>query len=299
MILLTGVTGKSGRWFLNQILEDSKTSTPQRYRALVRSTSNCTALDKHPAVIEKKCGDLNDATFLHEAMEGVSTVFHVAGIHTSLKLVQVAASHGVKRIVLVHTTGIYSKYKTANGDYLEIERQINEIAKAQDIRLTILRPTMIYGSIKDNNVVVFIKMVNKLKILPVVNHANYLLQPVHEKDLGDAYFAVLKNLETTANKSYILSGKEPILLIDMFRCIGKYLNKNTYFLSIPFPFAYSIAWTLYLLTLGKMDYREKVQRLVEDRAFSHAEASQDFGYSPMRFEEGIREEITEYVASLG
>ena len=52
---------------------------------------------------------------------------------------------------------------------------------------------------------------------------------------------------------------------------------------------------MYLITIGKVDYREKVQRLTEPRAFSHEEANQDFGYSPMSFEEGIINEISEYL----
>ena len=160
--------------------------------------------------------------------------------------------------------------------------------------MTILRPTMIYGRTSDRNVIVFIKMVDKLRFFPVVNHAKYLLQPVHAKDLGNAYYQVLVNASVTRNKNYILSGKEAILLIDMLKIIGDYLEKKNTFISIPFPIAYIGAYCLYILTIGKVDYREKVQRLVEPRVFSYREASLDFGYSPMSFKEGVKDEIIEY-----
>jgi nucleoside-diphosphate-sugar epimerase len=201
----------------------------------------------------------------------------------------------VKWLILVHTTGIYSKYKAAGEGYREIEREVAEIAATSHISLTILRPTMIYGSLKDKNIAVFIKMVDKLSLFPVVDHARYLLQPVHEKDLGKAYYQVLKNKSVTMGKSYTLSGKSPILLIDILRTIEKILNKKNLYLSIPFSVAYGGAVMLHILTLGKIDYREKVQRLVEPRAYPHDEAQRDFGYSPLTFEEGVLNEIKEYL----
>jgi nucleoside-diphosphate-sugar epimerase len=137
-------------------------------------------------------------------------------------------------------------------------------------------------------------MVDRLHFFPVVNHAEYLLQPVHEKDLGEAYYYVLINEETTRNKNYNLSGKDPIFLIDILKTIGKYLGKTNKFISIPFAIAYCGGWLLYLITIGKIDYREKIQRLVEPRVFDHSEATKDFGYLPVSFEEGIKNEINEY-----
>ncbi|NLP21318.1 MAG: hypothetical protein GX368_00615 [Erysipelotrichaceae bacterium] len=47
---------------------------------------------------------------------------------------------------------------------------------------------MIYGSLDDQNMSVFIKIVDKLKIFPIVNGRKYALQPVHQEDLGKAYY---------------------------------------------------------------------------------------------------------------
>jgi uncharacterized protein YbjT (DUF2867 family) len=293
-VLITGLTGKSGTWFLKRLIAEKVNLKEIKIRAIVRNSSNVDLIDKSGLSIEKVFGDLEDVSFLNESIRGVSTVFHITGIDKSLMLVQVAVDNNVRRIILVHTTGIYSKYKIASSGYIEVERRIEEIILNRNINLTILRPTMIYGSIKDNNVIVFIRMVNKLKFFPVVNYANYHLQPVYEKDLGDAYYQVLMNPEATKNKNYILSGKEPILLIDMLKIIGDYLGKKNTFISIPFPVAYFGAWIVYILSFRKMDYREKVQRLIEDRVFSHSEAAKDFGYSPVSFKEGVQNEIKQY-----
>ena len=86
-----------------------------------------------------------------------------------------------------------------------------------------------------------------------------------------------------------------MLLIDMFRIIADELGAKRNYLSVPFWIAYPGAWALYLVSLTKIDMREKVQRLCESRAYPHDEAVRDFGYDPMPFEEGLRREVREYI----
>ena len=98
---------------------------------------------------------------------------------------------------------------------------------------------MIYGNITDENVVTFIRLVDKLPIMPAVNGARFALLPVNCNDLGKAYFDVLMNEENTANRNYDLSGGEVITLRDMLSVIGDSLHKKVRFLYTPFWFAYS------------------------------------------------------------
>lgn len=53
------------------------------------------------------------------------------------------------------------------------------------------------------------------------------------------------------------------------------------------------------MTFGRVDYREKVQRLVETRTFDYSDAANDFGYAPKPFEEGVKAEVEEYKRCLG
>ena len=227
---------------------------------------------------------------------GVNTLLHIASIGYSEQLVEIAVRYGVKRLILVHTTGIYSKYKAAGEYYRQVERKVEQLIEGWDIQLTYLRPTMIYGNVHDANVVIFMKMVDKLRIFPVVNGARYELQPVWCGDLGKAYYQVLMNPQTATKRNYNLSGARPIMLLDMFKVMGKYLGVKNTFVSVPFPIAYGLAWMLYIATMGRKDFREKVQRLVEPRIFDHSDATHDFGYTPVPFEEGVKSEIDEYVA---
>ena len=85
------------------------------------------------------------------------------------------------------------------------------------------------------------------------------------------------------------------MLIEM----GAYLSKKMRFFSVPFPVAYGGAWLVYLISIGKIDYREKVQRLCEPRVYPHEEATRDFGYDPRTFRSAIGDEVRDYLESVG
>ena len=403
-ILVTGITGHSGQYFLDELIAAFPEDVS--IRALVRKNSDRTKIEKLIEMgrpVELFEGDLTDPASLEEMTRGMDMVFHIAGIGSSLGLVRAAIPNGVKNFVLVHTTGIYSKYKAAGEWYRQIEAEIrrliaeenskvdtdpcadvsndgvvtdspiekaanknvikdNSDAKSSNtpIDLTILRPTMIYGSLDDQNMVKFIKMTDKLRLFPMVKGGRFALQPVHQQDLGRAYLQVINMLldktfvggtqnfgngedfsinkdertiennekieigetnradgpktatgaqskepanigttqilrpATAQDREYILSGGTVIDLIDIMRLISEYLGKKTTFFSFPFGLAYIGAWGVFLISLGKVDFREKVQRLVEPRNYPHDVATRDFGYNPMPFAEGLKREVNLY-----
>lgn len=293
-LAVTGITGKSGSVFAEYLKENEetiRTMFPEGIRLLTHKRKG-TVFDF--INLEIMSGNLEDTPYITEALMGVDTLVHIAGIHWSREVADAAAAAGIRRLICVHTTGIYSKYKEAGEEYRQIDAYVNKICKESNIGLTILRPTMIYGNTSDQNVIKFIKMVDKLPLMPTVNGARYDLQPVNYKDLGRAYFDVLMNEKITSGKDYVLSGEKPIQLRDMFVLMGKNLGKKVRFVSVPFFLAYPGAVLMYYLTFKKKDFREKVQRLCEPRAYDHEMATNDFGYNPMSFEEGIYEEVREY-----
>lgn len=293
-VLITGITGKSGAVFAGLLGEEGGT-LGYALRVLVRTQAQrdwAARLLPHAEIV---LGDLDDQQDLDRMTKDVDVLFHIAGIQRSWPLVEAAAANQVRRMVLVHTTGIYSKYKAAGEEYRKTEAKIDALARREGISVTYLRPTMIYGTLNDRNMIQFIKMVDRLNPMPMVNHGRYTLQPVNCRDLGKAYWQVLSALDKTDGKSYILSGRDSLLLCELFEEIAGCLGVSRRFCSVPFPLAYAGAWGVYGLTLGKLDFREKVQRLCEDRSFPHEDAARDFGYAPMPFSQGLRMEVEEYL----
>lgn len=294
MLLVTGITGHSGRYFLQELIKN-KHEGP--IRCIVRKTSDTTLLDNSGLNIEKAIGDLEDHNFIEKAMKGVDMVMHIYNIHHSPVIVKTAIKNNVQRVFLVHTTGIYSKFKNASQKYMDIEKEISELTEGSNCptKTTILRPTMIYGDLCDSNMSKFIKMVDKFRIMPVIDGGHSLLQPVNARDLGKAFFSALRSSDSTSGKAYVLSGDKPIKMIEVYKLINQELNKKTLFISVPMGLGVFMARILKVITLGKVDYIERVQRMGEDRSYTHEDATRDFEYKPITFEEGIHIEVQQYL----
>ena len=149
-------------------------------------------------------------------MIGVKSVLHIADIDFSEAIVKIGTESGVEWFICVHTTERYSKFSSTSAEFIKIEDGLlNKFSN-----LTILRPTMIYGSSSDRNMWKLLNYINSHKIFPVFGSGKNLMQPVHAKDLGDAYALVLNNKKITFGKQYNLSGKNEITYIFLYANIG-------------------------------------------------------------------------------
>ena len=162
------------------------------------------------------------------------------------------------------------------------------------MNITIIRPTMIFGDLCDHNISKFIRMVDKLPIMPEIDHGTGPIQPVNARDLGQAYYKAAM-CEQLPQLEYICSGERPLTVHELCALIGEYLGKKTRFVSFHMGFGVFLAKVLKAVTFGKKDYVEKMLRLGEDRSFSHEAASRDFGYVPDSFNEGLKREVEEYM----
>jgi len=293
MLYVTGITGHTGKWFLDRLIKEKYQG---KIRCLVRENSNTTFIDESTLNIEKVYGSLDDKEFLEASMSEVDTVVHISTILFSKNVMEAAIKNNVKWTILVHTTGRYSKYKSASQEYIEIEDEI--LKKCKQIGITVLRPTMIYGSSQDRNMYRLIEYLYCHKFFPLFGRGENLMQPVHAKDLGYAYYDVLSNKDKTINKEYNLSGKTPLKYFDLVKCITEKLGRKNIIVKIPLWISILSAKIYNAINKNAIISVEQVLRMQEDKDFSYQAATKDFNYSPISFEEGIQGEIEEYVNSV-
>ena len=291
MLLVTGATGHTGRFFVKNLIDNNFQG---KIKFLIRKNSNTSFLDNSGLNFEKVVGDINDCQALDSIMSGVEEIVHIYNIRQSVDVIKLAIKNNVKKVVCVHTTGIYSKLKSSKV-YQDIEDEIFKIIKSQVIKVVILRPTMIYGDLCDHNIKYLVKMVDKIPVLPIFNHGNSLIQPINARDLGKACYQVLKAPDEIIKTDYILSGDRPITIIEALKLISKELNKKTIYINFPLWFGVFGAYCLKIMSFNKINLVEKIQRIGEDRSYAHLDAQKDFGFKPEPFEEGIKREIKEYL----
>jgi nucleoside-diphosphate-sugar epimerase len=292
MLLVTGITGHTGRYFLQELINNNYKAP---IRCIVRETSDTSLLENSGLNIEKVVGDISDGEFLDKCMENVDMLVHIVNVRYTLRIIKAAINNKVPRAICVHTTGIYSKFRNASEEYLTIEDKLQNLLYKSEIKMTILRPTMIYGDMCDRNMSEFIKMVDRFRLFPVINNGKGLIQPVNARDLGKAYYAALMMPVEKYKLEYNLSGEKPITMLEAFKQISENLGKKTTFISVPLGMGVFLAKCLKLVSIGKVDFIERVQRMSEDRCFSHEEAKKDFRFDPEPFEVGIAREVKEYL----
>ena len=291
ILAVTGITGHTGGFFLRELIQNKFDGT---LRCLVRASSDTRALDESGLRVEKVVGDIQNPADLLRLVQGADRVLHIAGIRDTLPLLEAIEKAGVTgHVVLVHTTGIYSKHRMASGEYKEIEEKMKPYLD-RGMNVTIIRPTMIFGDMCDHNIHKFIRMVDQFPVMPQIDGGHAFIQPVNARDLGRAYYQCVMK-ERLPEPDYICSGSRRLSVRELCSLIGIHLGKKTRFISVPMAVGAAGAWGVRTLSGGRIDLVEKVLRLGEDRSFSHAEATRDFGFEPEPFDVGLKREVEEYL----
>jgi uncharacterized protein YbjT (DUF2867 family) len=83
---------------------------------------------------------------------------------------------------------------------------------------------------------------------------------------------------------YNLAGAQPLVLADLVRTAARAVGRNVSLVRVPLRAAVLGA------TLTRIVTPEQVRRLAEDKAFSYADATRDFGFAPCSFADGVTRE---------
>ena len=287
MLLITGATGHSGEWFIKMLISEKY---DKRIRCTVRETSDTSYLDNSGLDIELVIGDLKDPVFANRALDKITTVVNFTGQKCVKNLVNSDNVKYVDWVISVHTTAIFSKYKSLAKEYKKIENCLIESGK----RYTIVRPTMIYGSKKDRNMSKLINYLNKFRFFPVFGKGTNLLQPIYAKDVAGSVYAILQNKEYVVNKSYNIAGKNSITYNELLKTVARGLQRNVTLIHVPYNISYLAVKFLNVIINNFPISTEQIMRMNEDKAYDCTEAINDFGFSPISFDEGITLEILEY-----
>lgn len=154
---------------------------------------------------------------------------------------------------------------------------------------TIIRPTMIYGNLRDRNISKLVRLVNRW-LMPVSAGGRALMQPIYVEDVAWT-IARAALCPDTVGKAYNIAGRDPLTYAQLLREIGAALGRRPRLLSVPSWLALLAGWAGEVVPNGLVNV-EKIRRLREDRAFDYAEAQDELGFRPRSFAEGIQLEVT-------
>ena len=304
-VLVTGATGYTGRVLVKRLLEAGT-----KVRAIARASSDLSPFREMD--VEWVRGEIYDADTIHNAMDGIQYVFHVAAafreaksteqdywnVHvgsTQLLCSEALKQLDFKRFIHVSTMGVHGHIINPPGDEnspfapgdgyqrtkAEADKWITEFGLTNDFPYTIIRPCAIYGP-GERRLLKLFKMANK-SYFPILGKGKCWYHLVHVEDLvGGMMRAAVE--EKALGEAFIIGASEPIRLEDMAAIIAKVYANKLRVIRLPIgPFFLLGDLCERVCKPFKIEppiYRRRVAFYSKDRNFSTQKMRDILGYQP-------------------
>jgi NADH dehydrogenase len=207
-IFLTGGTGFVGGHIARRLAERG-----HRLRALVREAGAAGGLTASGAELVE--GDVTRDVKLDAAVAGCDVVIHLVGIirerpprqtfenvHTrgTRRLAEAAQRAEVGKFVLMSALGA----KSDGTAYQRTKYEAEEIVRRSGIPYVVFRPSVIVGP-DGEFMQLLLRLVRRLRLIPVIGDGRYRLQPVDVADVAEA-FAQAAERSNLRNTSFDVGG---------------------------------------------------------------------------------------------
>jgi nucleoside-diphosphate-sugar epimerase len=197
------------------------------------------------------------------------------------------------RVVAFGSTSVHVKQSSLDQSERELaqrlrqaETQLETAAAQKNIAITLLRPTLVYGSGMDKNISRIARIARRYGFFVLPRDATGLRQPVHVDDLADAALVAVERTEK-GMRSYDLPGGETLSYREMTKRILHGLQPPARLLILPGIVFRLIAKIARLL--GMHDAGEAVlARMREHLVFDDSAARTDLRYNPRPFKLDIK-----------
>ena len=151
-------------------------------------------------------------------------------------------------------------------------------------RITVLRPTLIYGAGLDRSLTPLVAFARRWRIFPYVAGARGLRQPVHADDLAAACIALAGAMPS--HRAYDVGGGERIAFSEMLHRVRASLPFAAIAVPVPIAVAKAGAGLARISPAFRAASAGALARMREDLLADHAAAVADFGWSPRAFRPG-------------
>lgn len=201
-------------------------------------------------------------------------------------------SPGIKRVVCLSTSSVFSKAESGNlaerqqiAGIIQAEQQLQQVCDIRKIDLCILRPTMIYGCGLDENVSRIAKFIQRFGFLPLAGQATGLRQPVHVADLAALVVRVcLSNI--TRQSAFAVAGGSTLSYREMVAKIFQAFGKRPLMPSLPVGLLAAVVSLVSSLGGMKGLNAAMLLRQNQDLVFDDYDVRHQFSFQPRTFEPG-------------
>jgi len=218
MIIVTGGTGHTGHRLVRALVDRG-----EQVRILTREPAKMHLNLRRQVEVVR--GDLTDPESAAEAFKGAMAVIALTHIRLAGHVIAASKAAGVKRAIFMSSTRRFTQFPE------DTARQViagEEAVRASGLDWTIIRPSMIYGSRDDNNLVHLQRALKKWPIHPLPDGGRMKWQPVFTWDVVAALLAALDSADAV-RRDYTIAGPEPITYAEMVRTMMREMKVRRLF----------------------------------------------------------------------
>lgn len=194
---------------------------------------------------------------------------------------------GARRIIALSSTSVFTKSESSDQREQELAVRLREgenrfmvWADRENIRWTLLRPTLIYKAGRDRNISTIAAFIRRFGFFPVLGNANGLRQPIHADDVASACLQALQR-QACFNKSYNLSGPQTLSYQDMVGKVFEEMGKPKRIIRMPRALFRTAVCVLRLIPRFNKLSVAMADRMNQDLVFDSAAAMHDFDFAPL------------------
>lgn len=193
-----------------------------------------------------------------------------------------------RRVVAISSTGRNDKANSPDprerslaSRLADAEASLLQAGRERGMAVTILRPTLLYGSGADRSLSRLVELARRWKFLALPSSATGLRQPVHVADVAGAVLQCL-DASDTGGRTFDLPGGEALPFLEM---VGRTVQRHVpaaRIITLPLPFFRVAAWAArpFVGPIGQ----GLLARLARDQVADASPARAAFGYAPRRFD---------------
>jgi NADH dehydrogenase len=242
-------------------------------------------------------GDVSDAASLAGVCDGVDTVYHLAAVILShdpgvfervnrngtAHIAAEARRAGVRHFIYVSSASVVYPKRTP---YAESKLQAEGIVKASGLGYTIVRPTLVYETGGGQEILLFLDYLRRFPVVPFIGSGGAIKRPVWSEDVVSG-LASLAQSQVALGKTYNLSGRDPITMLELSRLLLASADRPRFFVHLPVWLCVALAYVLKALVARPPLTLSAIAGIVNDADLDPASAIRDLGYRPIGARDGI------------
>jgi uncharacterized protein YbjT (DUF2867 family) len=193
-----------------------------------------------------------------------------------------------RRFVVISSASVHTKLASGGA---RTKRAAEARIRESKLPWTIVRPTMIYGNVRDRNIARLLDYLERWPVFPLFGDGSGLMQPVFIHDL---VAMILRAAETpaAAGQAYDFGAAETLSYRSLVETAARALGRRTRFAVIPLGLAAGALRTANRVGL-KFLREEQALRLAEDKVVDNGPALRDLGATTRTFADGVALEVRE------